>query len=90
MRRRRPPVGSILFWICFVPYVVGVAVWLLFGLLPSLVHESGSLHTELHEQADDALQANGGATTSPCGGPTGGRSSTVRAWSGPGPSGTAS
>jgi signal transduction histidine kinase len=57
MRRRRPPFLSALFWIAFVPYVLGVAVWLSFGLLPSLAHEVSSFHTELHDRAGDAVRA---------------------------------
>jgi signal transduction histidine kinase len=60
-RRRRELLGP-LFWIAFVPYVLGVTVWLSFGLLPALVHEVGALHTELHDEARDALRTPGVAT----------------------------
>jgi signal transduction histidine kinase len=57
-RRRRDLLG-VLFWIGFVPYVAGVVVWLVFGLLPSLAHEVGALHTSLHDEAADAVRASG-------------------------------
>ena len=62
MRDRRFRIGSALFWICFVPYVIGVVVWLLVGLLPAVAHHSRSLHDLLHEQADDALKAGAPVT----------------------------
>jgi signal transduction histidine kinase len=55
---RRVRLGSVLFWIFFVPYAIGVAVWLSVGLVPSVVHESPSLHTGLHDRSGDALRAN--------------------------------
>jgi signal transduction histidine kinase len=55
--RPRLHVGNPLFWFFFVVYVVGVAIWLLVGLMPSIVHESGSLHRALHARADDTLRA---------------------------------
>ena len=57
MRSRRRPLARALFWVAFVPYVAGVVVWLVFGLLPSLAHEVDSLHDDLHDGAGDAVQA---------------------------------
>ena len=62
MTRRRIHVGSALFWVVFVVYVLGVAIWLIVGLLPSVVHESASLHRSLHERADDSLRAGRAVT----------------------------
>jgi signal transduction histidine kinase len=62
MSRRRDDLLGTVFWIAFVPYVLGVAVWLLVGLLPSLAHEVGSLHTELHDEGRDALRTSGRVT----------------------------
>jgi signal transduction histidine kinase len=45
------------FWVFFVPYVGGVAVWLIVGLVPAVVHESATWHRALHERAGDSLRA---------------------------------
>ena len=55
MSRRR--LRRAVFWVFFVPYVVGVAVWLTAGLAPAVVHVSPMLHRSLHERAGDALRA---------------------------------
>jgi signal transduction histidine kinase len=62
MRRPRPDLGGALFAIFFVPYVVGVVVFLTAGLAPSVVKEFGSLHQSLHDSADDALLAESDVT----------------------------
>ena len=51
-----------LFWIFFVPYVLGVVIFLVVGLSPSVVKEFGALHGSLHDYADDALLANADVT----------------------------
>ena len=57
MTLARLRIGSKLFWIFFVPYVVGVVVFLAAGLAPSVVREFRPIHDALHEYADDALLA---------------------------------
>lgn len=59
MRRLRLPFGSAAFWIFFVPYVVGVVIFLIAGLAPSFAHEIDSWHSGLHHYADDTLLAKG-------------------------------
>ena len=54
----RRPLRRAVFWVFFVPYVVGVAVWLTAGLAPAVVHVSPTLHRSLHERAGDALRAD--------------------------------
>jgi signal transduction histidine kinase len=56
--RRRFHPATALFWVFFLLYVVGVAIWLIVGLMPSIVHESGSLHRALHRRVDDTLRAD--------------------------------
>ena len=62
MTARRRHLGSVMFWICFVPFVVGVVIFLLAGVAPSVVKESGALHDELHDLADDSLRAKSRVT----------------------------
>ena len=57
MRRPHLHLGRAAFWCFFVPYVAGVVVFLIAGIAPSVVKESGSLHGILHDHADDALLA---------------------------------
>jgi signal transduction histidine kinase len=57
MTRRRAGLGDALFWIFFVPYIAGVMIFLIAGVAPSVVKESGWLHEQVHEIADDALLA---------------------------------
>ncbi len=49
--------GRSAFWCFFVPYVAGVLIFLLAGIAPSVVNESGWAHRTLHDSADDALLA---------------------------------
>ncbi|MEO6467994.1 MAG: hypothetical protein ABIP21_02755 [Acidimicrobiia bacterium] len=49
--------GQAAFWCFFVPYVAGVVVFLVAGIAPAVVKESGSIHRILHDSADDALLA---------------------------------
>ena len=58
MKRRNVRPGSVLFYIFFVPYTIGVVVFLIAGLSPSIANEFDGLHDSLHEFADDALLAN--------------------------------
>ena len=62
MRKPRLHVGSALFWLFFVPYVLGVVIFLVVGLSPSVVKEFSSLHESLHNHANDALLANASVT----------------------------
>ncbi len=57
MKLPRRRIGSVLFWIFFVPYTVGVVIFLTAGLAPSVVKEFSSVHDSLHDYADDALRA---------------------------------
>ena len=50
--------GSVLFYIFFVPYTIGVVVFLIAGLSPSIAKEFHGVHDALHEFAGDALLAN--------------------------------
>jgi signal transduction histidine kinase len=45
------------FWVFFAAYAGSVVVWLFVGIAPALVHEVGSLHRALHEQAGGDLRA---------------------------------
>jgi hypothetical protein len=58
MTRPNVRFGSVLFYVFFVPYTIGVIVFLAAGLAPSVVKEFDHLHDRLHEYADDALLAN--------------------------------
>jgi signal transduction histidine kinase len=49
--------GSLLFWVFFVPYIVGVVIFLAAGVAPSIVREVKPAHDALHRVADDALLA---------------------------------
>ncbi len=60
MTRARPRLGHLLFWIFFVPYLVGVVIFLTAGIAPSVLKEFGSLHQSAHDYADDALLAESG------------------------------
>jgi signal transduction histidine kinase len=62
MRRTRMHLGRAAFWIFFVPYVLGVFIFLLAGLSPAVVKEVDSLHRSLHEYAHDALRAKSKVT----------------------------
>ncbi|MDZ4828492.1 MAG: hypothetical protein SGJ13_18790 [Actinomycetota bacterium] len=59
MKRPRLRVGSLLFWMFFVPYTIGVVIFLAAGLAPSVVKEFSGMHGSLHDYADDALRADG-------------------------------
>ncbi len=57
MRRFHRHLGGATFWCFFVPYVAGIVVFLIAGIAPSVVKESGSVHRILHDYAHDALLA---------------------------------
>ena len=58
----REQLGNIVFWICFGPFVVGVVIFLIAGIAPSVVKESGALHQEVHDVAVDSLRAESRVT----------------------------
>ena len=62
MSRLRVRPGGLLFWLFFVPYTVGVTVFLVAGLAPSIAKEFGSVHETLHDVSGDALRADSSVT----------------------------
>ena len=57
MRSPHRHLGRAAFLCFFVAYVAGVVVFLMAGIAPSVVKESGSVHRILHDADDDALLA---------------------------------